>query len=58
MNAFLNKQIEIGIISEIRTKRTFLYNRTINTATKENFKNIFARKNSDYIKEIGNPNEP
>ena len=62
-NAFLNKQIEMGIIkteilnhfpiflitdqitsSEIKNKRTLLYKRTINTATKENFRNIFARK--------------
>ena len=75
-NAFLNKQIETGIIkteisnhfpiflitdqitsSEIKDKRTLLYKRTINTATKENFKNIFARKSGDYIKEIDNPNE-
>ena len=75
-NAFLNKQIETGIIkteisdhfpiflitdpitsSEIKNKRTLLYKRTINTATKENFKNILARKTWDYIKEIDNPNE-
>ena len=75
-NAFLNKQIETGIIkteisdhfpiflitdpitsSEIKNKRTLLYKRTINTATKENLKNIFARKTWDYIKEIDNPNE-
>ena len=29
----------------------------INTATKENFKNILARKIWDYIKEIANPYE-
>ena len=76
INAFLNKQIETGIIkteisnhfpiflitdpitlSEIKSKRTLLYKRTINTATKENFKNILARKTWDYIKEIDNPNE-
>ena len=75
-NAFLNKQIETGIIiteisdhfpiflitdpitsSEIENKRTLLCKRTINTATKENFKEILARKTWDYIKEIGNPDE-
>ena len=44
--------------SEIKNKRTLLYKKTIpNTATKENFKNIVARENWDYIKEIDNPNE-
>ena len=75
-NAFLNKQIETGIIkteisdhfpiflitdpitsSEIKNKTTLLYKRTINTATKENFKNILARKTWDYIKEIDIPNK-
>ena len=44
-------------LGEIKNKRTLLYKRTINTSTKENFKNILARKTWDYIKEIGNPNE-
>ena len=43
--------------SEIKNKRTLLNKRTINTATKENFKNILVRKTWDYIKEIDNPNE-
>ena len=43
--------------SEIKNKITFLYKRTINTATKENLKNILARKTWDYIKEIDNSNE-
>ena len=43
--------------SEIKIKRTLLYKRTTNTATKENFKNILTRKTWDYIKEIDNPNE-
>ena len=62
-NAFLNKQIETGIIrneifdhfptflitdpttsSEINNKRIILYKRTINTVTKENFKNILMKK--------------
>ena len=33
--------------SEIKNKITFLYKRTINTATKENLKNILARKTWD-----------
>ena len=75
-NAFLNKQIETGIIkteisdhfpiflitdpitlSEIKNKRTLLYKRTINTATKENSRNIYGRKTWNYIKQIDNPNE-
>ena len=40
--------------SKIKNKRILLYKRTINTATKENFKNILARKTRDYIKEIDN----
>ena len=44
-------------LSEIKNKRTLLYKKTINTATKENFKNILARKTWDYVKEIDNPNE-
>ena len=43
--------------SEIKNKRTFLFKRTINTATKEKFKNVLARRTWDYIKEINNPNE-
>ena len=43
--------------SEIKSKITFLYKRTINTATKENLKNILARKTWDHIKEIDNSNE-
>ena len=78
INAFLNKQIETGIIkteisnhsfmflitdpitsSEIKNKRTFFYKRAIKEkkATKENFKNILARKTWDYIKEIDIPNK-
>ena len=69
----LNKQIEMGTIkahhfpiflitdpitsSEIKNKRILLYKRTINTATKDNFKNILARKAWDYINEIDNPNK-
>ena len=75
-NAFLNKQIETGIIkteisdhfpiflitdpitlSEIKNKRTLLYKRTINTATKENSRKIYGRKTWNYIKQIDNPNE-
>ena len=43
--------------SQIKSKRTLLYKRARNTATKENFKNILARKSWDYIKEIDKPNE-
>ena len=43
--------------NEMKNKRTLLYKRAINTATKENFRNILARKTLDYIKEIDNPNE-
>ena len=43
--------------SKIKNKRILLYKRTINTATKENFKNILARKTRDYIKEIDNPSD-
>ena len=43
--------------SEIKSKRTLLYKRTINTATKEDFKNILANKTWEYIKEVDNPNE-
>ena len=43
--------------SEIKNKRTLIYERIINTATKENFKNILARKTWDYILKIGNLNE-
>ena len=43
--------------NEIKNKRTLLYKRAINTATKENFRNILARKTLDYIKEIDNPKE-
>ena len=44
--------------SEIKkNKRAPLYKITINTATKENSKNILARKTWDYVKEIFNPNE-
>ena len=43
--------------SEIKNKRTFLFKRTINTATKEKFKSVLARRTWDYIKEIDNPNE-
>ena len=43
--------------SEIKNKRTLLYKRTINAATKENFKNIWARKTWNYLKVIDNPNE-
>ena len=43
--------------NEIENKRTLLYKRAINTATKENFRNILARKTLDYINEIDNPNE-
>ena len=41
----------------MKNKRTHLYKRTINTATKENFKNILTREPCDYIKEIDSPNE-
>ena len=43
--------------TEIKNERTLLYKKTINTATKENFKIILAKKTWDYIKEIYNPNE-
>ena len=43
--------------SETKNKWKLLYKRTINTTAKENFKNILARNNWDYIKEIDNPNE-
>ena len=43
--------------TEIKNERTLLYKKTINTATKENFKIILAKKTWDYIKEICNPNE-
>ena len=43
--------------SEIKNKRTFHFKRTINTATKEKFKSVLARRTWDYIKEIDNPNE-
>ena len=44
--------------SEIKkNNRAPLYKITINTATKENSKNILARKTWDYVKEIFNPNE-
>ena len=39
-------------LSEIKNKRTLLYKKTINTTTKENFKNILARKTWDYVKEM------
>ena len=42
--------------SEIKSKRTLLYKIRVNATTKENFKNILARKTRDYIKEIVNPN--
>ena len=42
---------------EIKNRRTLLHKRTTNTATKQNFKSIFARKNCDYIIDIDNPNE-
>ena len=61
-NAFLNKQIKMEIIkteisSEIKNNRTLIYKKAINAATKENFKNIFARKTLDFFKEIDNLNE-
>ena len=43
--------------SEIKNKRTLIYKRIINIATKENFKNTLARKTWDYITKIGNLNE-
>ena len=45
------------VSSETKKRRTLLYKRTINTAKKENFKNILARKTWDCMKKIGNPNE-
>ena len=39
-------------LSEIKNKRTLLYKKKRNIATKENFKNILARKTWDYIKEF------
>ena len=45
------------VSSEMKNKRTFFYKRTINNATKENFKNILARKIWNYIKEIDSSNE-
>ena len=43
--------------SEINKKRTLLYKRTINAATKESLKNILVRKTWDYVREIDNPNK-
>ena len=43
--------------SEIKNNRTLIYEKAINAATKENFKNIFARKTLDFLKEIDNLNE-
>ena len=45
------------VSSETKKRRTLLCKRTINTAKKETFKNILARKTWDCMKEIGNPNE-
>ena len=43
------------ITSSETKNRTLLFKRTINTATKENFKNILARRIWDYIKQIDDP---
>ena len=40
------------ITSSETKNRTRLFKRTINTTTKENFKNILARRTWDYIKQI------
>ena len=45
------------VSSETTKRRTLLYKRTINTAKKEHFKNILAKRTWDCMKEIGNPNE-
>ena len=39
-------------LSEVKNKTKVLYKRTINTATKENFKNILARNNWDLLKKL------